>query len=241
MMRKQLLLSGLAILACAAVMAQTTTRATGNGLFTNTGGVYIKGGLNLANVTTNSDGAVNSAHTRGSFNVGFVGDIPLANILSLQIGAEFTGKGSKAQYNSSLYTGAYTFRPYYVEVPVDAVVKLPIGPQVAVIFGGGVYGAMGVAGSYETDVNAGVGSSTSSHSIKWTDSGDVTTGSENGSGAGVLRRYDFGLNFLAGFEVGPVQLTAGYDMGLTKLSSTADNNDNDNKNRVWSINAAFRL
>lgn len=241
-MRKQLLLSGLAVLACAAAMAQTTTTTTtGNGLFTNTGGVYIKGGLNLANVTTNSDGAVNSAHTRGSFNVGFVGDIPLANILSLQIGAEFTGKGSKAQYNSSLYTGTYTFRPYYVEVPVDAVVKLPIGPQVAVIFGGGVYGAMGVAGNYETDVNSGVGSSTSSHSIKWTDSGDVTTGSENGSGAGVLRRYDFGLNFLAGFEVGPVQLTAGYDMGLTKLSSTADNNDNDNKNRVWSVNAAFRL
>jgi hypothetical protein len=214
---------------------------TGNGLFTNKGGLYIKGGLNLANVTTTSDGAVNSAKTRGSFNVGLLGDIPLASVLSLQVGAEFTGKGSRAQYNSSLYTGTYTFRPYYIEVPVDLVVKLPVGPQMAILVGAGGYGAVGVAGNYQTDVVSGAGSSTSSQSIKWTNSNDVTTGNENGSGAGVLRRYDFGLNFLAGLEVGPVQMTAGYDMGLTKLSSTADNNDDNDKNRVWSLNLAFRL
>src|ERR1700761_4493964 len=127
-MRKNALLLGMAMLAGTTVMAQapTTTTTTGNGLFTNTGGVFIKGGLNLANVSTSSDGSVNSAKTRGSFNVGFVGDIPLADVLSLQISAEFTGKGARAQYNSSLYTGTYTFRPYYVEVPVDLVVKLPI-------------------------------------------------------------------------------------------------------------------
>jgi hypothetical protein len=223
-------------------MAQTpTTTSTGNGRYTNTGGLYIKGGLNLANVSTSSDGSVNSAKTRGSFNVGFVGDIPLADVFSLQIGAEFTGKGSKAQYNSSLYTGTYTFRPYYIEVPVDAVVKIPVGPQVAIMLGAGGYGAVGVAGNYETDVTSGAGNATSKQNIKWTDSGDVTTGSENGSGAGVLRRYDFGLNFLAGIEAGPVQITAGYDMGLTKIASDAQNNDDKDKNRVWSLNLAFRL
>lgn len=240
-MQKNALLSGLAILVCSAVMAQTTTTTTGNGLFTNTGGLYIKGGLNLANVSTSSDGSVNSARTRASFNAGLLGDIPLADVLSLQIGAEFTGKGSRAQYTSSLYTGTYTFRPYYIEVPVDLVVKLPIGPQVAIILGAGGYGAVGVTGNYESNVVSGAGSSTSNQSIKWTDSGDITTGSENGSGAGVLRRYDFGLNFLAGFELGSVQLTAGYDMGLTKISSTADNNNDNDKNRVLSLNLAFRL
>jgi hypothetical protein len=222
-------------------MAQTTTTQTDNSLFTNVGGLYIKGGLNLANVTTTSDGDVNSARGRATFNVGLLGDIPLLDVLSLQVGAEFTGKGSRAQYNNSLYTGTYTFRPYYIEVPVDAVVKIPIGPQVAVMLGAGGYAAMGVAGNYETNVTSGAGSSTSTQSIKWTDSGDFTTGSENGSGAGVLRRYDFGLNFLGGFELGPVQLTAGYDMGLTKLASNADNNNDQGKNRVWSLNLAFRL
>ena len=229
----------MALCACTVAMAQAPT--PGDGLFTNNGGLYIKGGLNLANVTTTSDGAVNSAKTRGSFNVGLLGDIPLADVFSLQIGAEFTGKGSRAQYNSSLYTGTYTFRPYYIEVPVDLAVKIPVGPQMAILVGAGGYGAVGVAGNYETDMASGVGSSTSSQSIKWTNSNDVTTGNENGSGAGVLRRYDFGLNFLAGLEVGPVQMTAGYDMGLTKLSSTADNNDDNDKNRVWSLNLAFRL
>ena len=184
---------------------------------------------------------MNSAHTRASFNAGLVGDIPLANFLSLQVGAEFTGKGSKAQYNSSLYTGTYTFRPYYVEIPVNAVFKVPLGPGAALLLGAGVYGAMGVAGDYITNVNSGVGSSTSTQSIKWTDQSDVTTGSENGSGAGVLRRYDFGMNYLAGFELGPVQLTANYGMGLTKISSTADNNNDNDKNRVFSINVGFRL
>ena len=234
-MLKKTILSGMAALVCSSLMAQS------NALFTNTGGLYIKGGLNLANVSTTSDGSVNSAKTRASFNAGFVGDIPLANVLSLQIGAEFTGKGSRAQYNSSLYTGTYTFRPYYIEVPVDLVVKLPLGPQCALMLGAGGYGAVGVAGSYDTFIASGGASSNSSQKIQWTNSGDVTAGTENGSGPGVLRRYDFGANFLAGLEMGPVQLTAGWDMGITKIASNATNNNDEDKNRVWSLNLAFRL
>lgn len=240
-MLKQLMAMGLSLCVCTAALAQETPPTPTPSQYVNTGGLYIKGGLNLANVSTSSDGSVNSAHTRASFNAGLVGDIPLANFLSLQVGAEFTGKGSKAQYNSSLYTGTYTFRPYYVEIPVNAVFKVPLGPGAALLLGAGVYGAMGVAGDYITNVNSGVGSSTSTQSIKWTDQSDVTTGSENGSGAGVLRRYDFGMNYLAGFELGPVQLTANYGMGLTKISSTADNNNDNDKNRVFSINVGFRL
>lgn len=240
-MLKQLMAMGLSLCVCTAALAQETPPTPNPSQYVNTGGLYIKGGLNLANVSTSSDGSVNSAHTRASFNAGLVGDIPLANFLSLQVGAEFTGKGSKAQYNSSLYTGTYTFRPYYVEIPVNAVFKVPLGPGAALLLGAGVYGAMGVAGDYITNVNSGVGSSTSTQSIKWTDQNDVTTGSENGSGAGVLRRYDFGMNYLAGFELGPVQLTANYGMGLTKISSTADNNNDNDKNRVFSINVGFRL
>jgi len=242
-MRKKMLISALAVLACTGVMAQetTTTASTEGGSFTNTGGLYVKGGLNLANVSTSSDGSVNSAKTRASFNAGLMGDIPLANVLSLQIGAEFTGKGSKAQYNSSFYSGMYTFRPYYVEVPVNLVVKIPIAPGAAITLGAGGYGAIGVAGKYETEATSVAGSGTSTQNIKWTDSGDITTGSEDGSGAGVLRRYDFGLNFLGGVELGPAQISVNYGMGLTKLASDANNNNDNDKNRVWSLNLAFRL
>jgi opacity protein-like surface antigen len=241
-MRKKIFALGIAVLFCTAVIAQdATTPVPEIGQYTNTGGLYIKGGLNLANVSTSSDGSVNSAKTRASFNVGFAGDIPLTNFLSLQAGALFTGKGSRAQYNSSLYSGTYTFRPYYVEVPVNAVFKLPLAQNAAILLGAGVYGAMGVAGDFETDEVSGVGSGTSSQKIKWTNSGDITTGPENGSGAGVLRRYDFGMNYLAGVELGPVEITANYGMGLTKISSTADNNNDNDKNRVWSIDLGFRL
>jgi hypothetical protein len=243
-MRKNYFMLGCALLACTALMAQNTTTivtSSETGLFTNTGGIYLKGGLNLANVSTSSDGSVNSAKTRASFNAGFMGDIPLTDFLSLQLGASFTGKGSRAQYSSTFYTGTYTFRPYYVEIPVNLVFKIPVAPDVAIMLGGGGYAAMGVAGNYETDIASGAGTSSSNQTIKWTDAGDITTASENGSQTGVLRRYDFGLNFLGGVEVGPVQMTANYGMGLTKISSTADNNNDDDKNRVWSLNLAFRL
>lgn len=240
-MRRSLILL-LAALCCGGMShAQTASEDPGGGLFTNHGGLYVKGGLNLANVTTTANGAVNNATTRASFNVGFLGDLPLANVLSLQIGAEWTGKGSKAQYNSATYTGIYTFRPYYLEVPVDLVVKLPVGPGAAILIGAGGYGAMGVAGDYITTINSAAGSATTSNTIHWTSSNDVTTGNENGSAPGVLRRYDFGGNFLAGVQAGPVQLTAGYDLGFTKISSTSANNNDNDKNRVFSVNLAFRL
>jgi hypothetical protein len=240
-MCKKVLVLGIAVFACTAAMAQEASMPA-PGQYTNTGGLYVKGGLNLANVSTSSDGSVNDAKTRASFNVGLMGDLPLANFLSLQIGAEFTGKGSKSQYTSSLFEGSYTFRPYYVEIPVNAVFKVPLASNAAILLGAGVYGAMGVAGNYEADAAAsGIGSGSDSHSIKWTNSSDVTTGPENGSGVGVLRRYDFGINYLAGVELGPVQITANYGMGLTKISSTADNNNDNDKNRVWSVNLGFRL
>jgi hypothetical protein len=239
MYKKTLLLALWAMTGTAAFAQENKT--ADDRLFTNTGGIYVKGGLNLANVSTQSDGSINSAKTRASFNVGLMGDIPLAPVLSLQVGAEFTGKGSRAQYNSSLYTGTYTFRPYYIEVPVNLVVKIPVAPHIAVILGGGGYGAAGVAGKYKTDISSVVGSGSSSQNIKWTNSDDVTTGTPNGSGVGVLRRYDFGLDFLAGVEVGPVQLSLNYGLGLTKLSSTADNTNDSDKNRVLSLNLAFRL
>ena len=237
-MLKKALILAFNIFAGTALLAQEKTSPP---LYDNTGGLYVQGGLNLANVSTNSNGSVNSAKTLASFNIGLKGDIPLASMLSLQIGAEFTGKGSRADYNSSLYTGSYTFRPYYIEVPINLVVKLPIAPHIAVMLGGGGYGAAGVAGKYQTDISSVVGSGSSSQAIKWTNSNDVTTGSANGSGAGVLRRYDFGLNFLAGLEIGPAQLSFNYGLGLTKLASDADNNDDKDKNRVFSINLAFQL
>ena len=50
------------------------------------GSVYLKGGLNIANVSTTTDGRINSANALASFHVGIMGDVPLCKFLALQPG-----------------------------------------------------------------------------------------------------------------------------------------------------------
>lgn len=48
------------------------------------GGVYLKGGVNFANVTQTSQGEANDANMLLSFHVGFTGDLAIASIFSIQ-------------------------------------------------------------------------------------------------------------------------------------------------------------
>ena len=60
--------------------------------------VVIKGGYNMANISISDDGAVDENRMLSSFHVGLQGDIAvIKNVLSIQPGLLFTGKGSKLQ------------------------------------------------------------------------------------------------------------------------------------------------
>ena len=71
---------------------------------------------------------------------------------------------------------------------------------------------------------------------------DPTTQGEEGSGYGILRRFDYGLNGTVGFEGEKAMFSVNYGLGLAKLQSGADNNiDEKNKHRVLSFTVGFRL
>jgi hypothetical protein len=110
----------------------------------------IKAGINLANVSVTEDGRVVDAKSLTLFQIGLVGDVPLAeNILSLQSGILFTGKCTKTAVGGDpagdFYSKATT-NPYYLEVPVSLIAKLPIGGDSKLFIGRGAYGAIGIAG-----------------------------------------------------------------------------------------------
>lgn len=205
----------------------------------------IRTGINSANVSITDNGRVDDAKALTSFHVGILGDVPLVpKVLSLQTGVLFTGKGSKTQSgdpSSANYDKAVT-NPFYIEVPLTAVVKAPIGASSSLFFGAGPYGAIGVGGKNKLEgQKLGIAYS-SENDIEFSNDDPTTMNEEEGAGFGIMRRFDYGLNGVAGIEGKSVVLAVNYGLGLAKLQSGSNSAEDDkNKHRVLSFSIGFKL
>jgi len=198
--------------------------------------VYVQGGLNLANISKTKDGQTEKNNILPSFNVGVMGRIPITSMFSVEAGALLTGKGSKAEtyFNSGNYTKA-KFNPLYIEVPVNAVVKIPLEKESNVFFHAGPYVAVGIAGKSTTETSTLGIISKSSSNIKFSNDDPFTPDVEEDAGYDRLKRFDMGLNFGGGVQLGRVILKANYGLGLTKINSTQSNNNADDKNKYRTL------
>jgi hypothetical protein len=205
---------------------------------------WIKGGVNFANVSYNSDGEVDDANLLTSFHVGIMGDISIAKVLSIQPGIIFTGKGSKIQSGSSNDLNYFkaTVNPYYIEIPVNVAIKLPISKESNFYFGAGPYAAIGVGGKRKIEGKTLGVAYSSKESIEYSNDDPSTFNNEEGTGLGVMRRFDFGLNATAGFQLEGGMIALNYGYGLSKLQSGSNSGeDNNNKHRVLSLSVGFKL
>lgn len=203
----------------------------------------LKAGLNLANVSITNDGDIDEAKMLTSFQVGFSGNIKILPFLYFQPGILFTGKGSKTQSGET--TDATYFRatsnPYYVEIPANFVLKMPTGP-IKFFAGAGPYIAIGVAGKNTTDGKFLGVPFHSEKAIEWSNDDPSTFNYEEGSGYGILKRFDYGLNGLAGIETKNLVLSVNYGLGLAKLQSGSNSSaDDKNKHRVLSFTVGIKL
>jgi len=223
---------------CAAANAQNSFKS-------NPGGFYLKGGVNFANISVSSNGSVNNANTLTTFNVGFIGDIPLASMLSLQTGLYLNSKGAKTEsyFDDNDHTHDFDklkFNPLYIELPASLVLKFPMDESSRFFAGAGPYVAMGVGGKVKGTQNFGGVTTVYEQNIKFNDDDPTTPGQED-AGVTKLRRFDYGVNFLAGFEFQRYMLGLNYGLGLAKIGSAQDNNNDKNKYRVFSINVGVRF
>ncbi|MGV3528901.1 MAG: outer membrane beta-barrel protein [Flavisolibacter sp.] len=205
----------------------------------------IRGGVNLANVSVTPNGNVNEANRLTSFQVGVLADVPLGgSTVFLQPGLLLTGKGSEVEHGTPGQAGYYkqTFNPLYVELPVNLLAKAPLGKTSRFFVGAGPYIAMGVGGKAKTEGTNILGSYEHEHSIVFSNDDPTTFDEEEGTGLGVVKRFDYGLNGTAGIEGKSMVLGVNYGLGLAKLQSGSDSGqDNDNKHRVLSITLGFKL
>ncbi len=206
---------------------------------------FVKGGVNIANVSITDNGSYDDANALVSFHAGIMADLPVSKFFSFQPGLLFTGKGVKSQKgqpsNASYFKA--TTNPYYVELPVNLVAKIPLASNGSSFFiGAGPYLAAGVGGKNKTEGKIFGVSFNRERSINFSDDDPSTVNSEEGAGFGIMKRFDYGLNGTAGFELNNLLLSVNYGYGLAKLNSGSNNNeDNDNKHRVLSFSVGIKL
>ena len=208
--------------------------------------LILKGGANLANVTITNDGDIDENKMLTSFQAGLTGDVKITSFFYFQPGVFFTGKGSKTESgdpNGNTWYKA-TSNPFYAEVPLNFVFKFGLDEKNENKFylGAGPYLAMGVAGKNKVNGKLLGTSFSSEEPIEWSNDDPSTLDYEEGAGYGILKRFDYGLNGLAGFEFDKVVLGVNYGLGLAKLQSGSNSSaDDKNKHRVFSITIGVKL
>ena len=208
--------------------------------------MYVQGGLNLANITKNNAGETSDNNSLATFNAGFLARFGISKVFDLESGLLFTGRGAK----SNTYFGSTTddnyvkakFNPYYIELPLNAVVKFPLSEKSKsnIFVHAGPYIAMGVAGKSKVETRIGGITSTSSDDIKFNNDDPTTSGQEDAA-YNKLKRFDFGANFGGGIDLGSVIFKVNYGLGLSKINSTDDNNSSNDKNKYRTLSISVGI
>src|SRR4051812_1860294 len=181
---------------------------------------YAQGGVNLANITKTNDGHTEKNNLLTTFNVGLMGRFGLSKTVDLESGVLLTGHGSKAEtyFNGGNDYIKSKFNPLYIQVPLNAVVKIPLEDQSNIFFNAGPYAAIGIGGKSKSESKFGPLMSTSTENIEFSND-DPFTSEEEDAGYNKLKRFDYGLNFGGGFQFNRVILKANYGLGLAKINS----------------------
>jgi len=92
--------------------------------------------------------------------------------------------------------------------------------------GAGPYVAVGIAGNRKIEGSVFNSDFESKDKIDWSNDDPTTLDFEEGAGFGILKRFDYGLNGTLGIETSNMVIGANYGLGLAKLQSgTNDENE----------------
>jgi len=200
--------------------------------------MIIKAGANFANMESTGEeldaGMVPSSIA--SFNFGGLTEVKLNSRFYFQPGLFFTNKGYKVDYSASQndYNLALKAKVNvsYIEVPLNIIGKFDAAPG-NFLLGAGPYIAYALSaknrGHYKFD-----GPGTSEDVSQPTDARI-----EFGDGEDEMKRVDYGINMLAGYEfLNGRFFNLGYGFGLNNISNVDESTA---RNRVISVSIGFTL
>lgn len=194
----------------------------------------LKLGFNSSNINIEEQGllSINPKANMG-FHIGFTTDLALTDILSVETDLLFSTKGYSIKVNEDIVGGdKYNFKlkssPAYLELPIALKAGLPIASDARIFAKAGAYFAYGIGGSNSMKVTDGDNTISETSKIVWGSSEDDAD----------IKPFDAGVQFGGGVEIGKMQLSLAYQMGLINTTHSDDNNIT---NRVFSISFAYYL
>lgn len=227
-------------------MKKLITLALCAGLFTTAKSqkVYLQGGVNLANISTSNSGATEKNNMLTTFNAGIMGRSNASEPIALEAGLLLDGRGAKANtYTTSSTDDNYIktkFNPLYLEIPVNLIVRMPLQSQSNIFVNAGPYIAMGIGGKSKVETKFLGAVSNSSSDIEFNNDNPSTTQQED-AGYDKLKRFDYGVNLGAGFDLGKILLKANYGLGLAKINSTETDNSSNGKNKYRTVSISVGI
>lgn len=185
----------------------------------------VKAGIAFPNMSISASGTSVSFDSKTSFYVGGIVDFAVSDIISIQPGLTYISKGTKFNgdildfEDSSTSAESATLNFNYLELPVNVVANFQVGNAGKVFVGAGPYFA------YALSANAKYGSEKEKLNF-----------SENEE----FKRGEFGLNFLAGYQLNNgFNIHAGYGLGLSSIVKEPEAMDISFKNKVFSVGVGY--
>jgi len=177
--------------------------------------IAVAGGAGVSSVKeTNSlpgwDSISSNYSSRTGIHIGIIADIRLApaSKFFFQPAIFFYNKGRKytTPIDSVGTIKTYTFSQFinYMDMPLNLVLKLPLGQKLKFIIGGGPYLSFFYNGKEKTETVYNNGT------FENNEDNDLSVGTKPGQ----YKTFDYGVNALAGIEIGHISLTGNYSRGL---------------------------
>jgi hypothetical protein len=190
--------------------------------------IGVKAGLNFANMLDkNNDETYSSDYKmKTGFHLGATVEFPLAKMVSLEPGILFSTKGFKYDKEGIKFTGNLN----YLEIPINAVVKIDLGSAKLLVNAGPYLGYL-LSAKYKSDDKI------------FGDNGDQTEETlsiGNDKETDDVKALDFGINVGAGAEMKGLTFGVQYGIGLANISPYTDNGTKVS-NKVIGISVGYKF
>ena len=167
----------------------------------------MRGGLNVSGMYGNTipviaDGP--GAEGKIGAQIGAVGELAMGRVFAVQPGLLFSMAGYTSRSKAGFEEKEMSYQLNYLQVPLNALVKLPLGQKANVFIYLGPYAGYALNGRFKLE-------QIEDRKVVKTEKTKVRFGSDG------LNRFDAGAGFGLGFQAGAVQFDLGMTMGMMNI------------------------
>jgi len=169
--------------------------------------IGMRTGLNVSSMYGNSVPVIAEGADAGGklgVQIGVMGELALGRVFAIQPGLLFSMAGYTSTTEAGSVESEMSYNFNYLHVPLNALIKLPLGRRANLFLSVGPYAGYAINGKYKLE-------DMEDQKVVKTEKSDVRFGND------ALKRFDAGLGFGLGCQAGAVQVDLGMTVGLMNI------------------------